>query len=174
VAALDALGAPRWAIEEGVRRTRWPGRLQRLPGEPEILLDAAHNPAGARSLARFLDEHEHGRRIHLVFAASRDKALEEVAGALFPLAERVILTRSSVARSIGPGNLRRIVDHLHERIEVRSHVAEALQAARSGAGPRDLIVVAGSIFLVGEVLAGADPLYGESVDRSREHVRPGQ
>ena len=149
-ASLDALGVPPVAISAGIEQTEWPGRLERLPGPPEILLDAAHNPAGALSLANFLTKHERGRRIHLIYGAARDKAIDEVASTLFPCADRVILTRSAVARSASPQTLLAITDHHHEHISLSRNFDEAIEQARAEASPEDLIVVTGSIFLVGE------------------------
>ena len=149
-ASLDALEAPPAAISGGIGRTEWPGRLERLPGEPEVLLDAAHNPAGARALANFLTKHENGRRIHLIYGAARDKAIDEVASTLFPCADRVILTRAAVARSASPQTLLTITDHHHKHISLSRSAGEAMEQARAGASAEDLIVVTGSIFLVGE------------------------
>jgi dihydrofolate synthase/folylpolyglutamate synthase len=152
IAALDALDTPAEAIAEGLASVAWPGRLQSFDGPPEILLDAAHNPAGARVLASFLEKHRRGRRIHLIYGASRDKAVDEVAGLLFPCATRVILTQAKVARSASPQTLLSIADHHHEAITVEPALAGALERARGEAKPEDLIVVAGSVFLVGEAL----------------------
>ncbi len=150
IAVLDLVGVEGEAIARGLSKTSWPGRLERIAGTPEILLDAAHNPAGALTLARFLERHETKRRIHLIYGSVRDKAVDEVAGILFPQADRVILTCSQVARSTRPQTLMALVDHHHSAISVSPNLTEALKEARNGASPEDLIVVAGSIFLVGE------------------------
>jgi dihydrofolate synthase/folylpolyglutamate synthase len=152
IAALDALDVPATAITQGLSSVKWPGRLQSFSGQPEILLDAAHNPAGARVLASFLEKHRRGKRIHLIYGASRDKAVDEVAGLLFPCAVRVILTRANVARSASPETLLGIADHHHETIAVEPTLALALHRAQREAEPEDLIVIAGSVFLVGEAL----------------------
>ena len=153
VAALDLLHVEGEAAARGLSAAKWPGRLERIPGPPEILLDAAHNPAGARTLARFLEQHESGRKIHLIYGAVRDKAVDEMAGVLFPQADRVILTRSQATRSVRPQTLREVVDHHHAAISVAPDLREALDMARSRADDDDLIVIAGSIFLVGEAVA---------------------
>ena len=152
IAALDLAGVDAESIARGISATRWPGRLERIPGAPEILLDAAHNPAGARTLARFLERHERGRTIHLIYGAVRDKAVDEIAGVLFPRADRVILTRSRVTRSARPQTLLDLVDHHHPSISMAPNLGEALDEARSRAAAEDLIVIAGSIFLVGEAV----------------------
>ena len=72
------------AIVRGIESVRWPGRLERLQARPDVYLDGTHNPAGARELLAFWHEHLAGRRIHLIYGAMRDKAIDEVAGLLFP------------------------------------------------------------------------------------------
>jgi len=102
IAALHLLEVPTEAIQEGIRRTRWPGRLECVSRKPEIVLDGAHNPSGALALARHIQRFYSGRRIWLVYGAMRDKAVTEVAGFLFPLAENVILTAPNQPRAVRP------------------------------------------------------------------------
>jgi len=151
VAALDRLGVAPEAIRAGLESARWPGRMEWFDGAPPMLLDAAHNPSGARALAEHLRRFHGDRKIRLVYGSSRDKAVDEVAGYLFPMAERVLLTRSAVARSASPRTLLALTDHLHADIECVEPAAEALRQAREGSGDETLIVVAGSIFLLGEI-----------------------
>src|SRR5260370_261603 len=72
------------AITQGIASTVWPGRLEKLQSAPDVYLDGAHNPAAARELAIFLEQNFSGRKIWLIYAALRDKAVDEVAGLLFP------------------------------------------------------------------------------------------
>ncbi len=169
VAALDALGVEATAISRGIKQTRWPGRLEQLTSEPPILLDSAHNAAGARALAKFLRKHKSGRPIHLIYGASRDKPVDEVAGILFPLARRVTLTRAQVKRSLKPQTLLSIADHHHDRIDLAPTLEAALAKAQANAGADELIVVTGSVFLVGEArdLLGAA---GEEGQTGREEM----
>ncbi len=150
IAALDAAGAGLGDIRRGLASTNWPGRLEMFPGHPSFLIDSAHNPAGARVLARFAGDHLSGRRIILIYGSSRDKAVDEVAGLLLPLARRVIVTRSQTARSVSPEVLLTIIDHHHEDIRLAPSVAEAMQVAKERAQPDDIVLIAGSIFLAGE------------------------
>src|SRR5581483_4032131 len=76
--ALDAIGVPAAAIERGIAQAKWPGRLERLSERPEIVVDGAHNPAGARALARYIERFYAGRRVRLIFGAMRDKAVAEI------------------------------------------------------------------------------------------------
>src|SRR5262249_12416626 len=72
------------AIENGIAKARWPGRLEKLQGQPDVYLDGAHNPSAAQELAAFWRENFAQRKIWLVYGALRDKAVDEIAGVLFP------------------------------------------------------------------------------------------
>jgi dihydrofolate synthase/folylpolyglutamate synthase len=149
--ALDRLGVGLEHVSKGIAGVDWPGRLEWFEGRPPVLLDAAHNPSGAKTLARYLERFHSNRDIHLIYGSSRDKAVEEVASLLFPVARRVTLTQSQVARSVSPKALEPIVDHLHDRIDQAETVLAAVERARAEAGPAGLVVIAGSIFLIGEI-----------------------
>ena len=82
--ALTRLGVSDAEIVRGIASTRWPGRLELLCERPEIIVDGAHNPAGARALAAYMDRFYSGRNVTLIFGAMRDKALDEIGGILFP------------------------------------------------------------------------------------------
>ena len=155
--ALDALGLPPEAVRDGIRQTRWPGRLERVSEAPEIILDGAHNPAGARALARYIERFFAGRRVWLVYGAMRDKAVAEMAGILFPLAHQVILTAPAQARAVRPGLLLELVDH--PRIRAVPRLADALDIVRREAAPEDAVFISGSLFLVGDArrYSGASP-----------------
>lgn len=150
ICALRALGIPERAIEAGIAATRWPGRLERIAEAPEIVVDGAHNPAGARALAAYLDRFYGGRRVVLIFGAMRDKAVDEIAGILFPRAAEVILTAPQQTRALAPEALRNAVDHPNAR--VAATVAEALSLARERSAD-SAIFVTGSLFLVAEARA---------------------
>jgi dihydrofolate synthase/folylpolyglutamate synthase len=156
IAALDLLGVAPQAMERGLQEARWPGRLEEIrlaPCGPGILLDGAHNPAGARSLARHIQKHYAGRGLWLIYGAMRDKAVDEVAGILFPLAEEVFLTCVSQSRAVSPRTLADLVGHHHLRIQMTDDLPAALDNARSRAADSDIILITGSLFLVGEAKA---------------------
>ena len=142
------------SIERGIRETRWPGRFQVVPqaGGPEIVLDVAHNPAGAWALRSALSERYDNRPLIFVFGAMRDKAISEMTEILFPLAERVIATRAENPRSASPEEIRQAGSRTGAEIEAVPEVGAALQRARNGASPESVIVVTGSIYLVGEAM----------------------
>jgi len=144
---------PDSAIERGIATANWPGRLERLATQPDLYLDGAHNPAGARELLKFWKENYSGRRIFLVYGAMRDKAVDEISGLLFPHAATVILTEPHQPRAISAPLLAEMTSHdAKETITVRDP-GEALETAMRLAGPRDAVFATGSLYLVGELRA---------------------
>jgi dihydrofolate synthase/folylpolyglutamate synthase len=146
------------SIERGIRDTRWPGRFQVIskPGAPDIILDVAHNPAGAWALRSALSERYGDRPLIFVFAAMRDKAISEMTEILFPVAERVIATRAENPRSASPEEIQEAGSRTGTEIETVADVEAALERARHLARiaprPEAAIVVTGSIYLVGEAM----------------------
>ena len=153
---LDTAGlrVPAAAIAQGLAQPDWPGRLdlRRLADGREALLDAAHNPAGAAALASYIDDWLGGEpKPPLVFAAMRDKDIAGMFGALLPAVGPLIVTRASTPRAAAPDELAAIAHRVAPDVHVT--VAPTPAAALAGAwqmAPR--IVVAGSIFLLGDVL----------------------
>jgi dihydrofolate synthase/folylpolyglutamate synthase len=150
VAALHELGIPGASMTEGIRRVRWPGRLECVSEQPEIILDGAHNPSGARALAGHIRRFYRGRRVRLIYGCMRDKAVTEMAGILFPLADEVILTAPDNPRAVRPHALRELVDQPHLRVTV--DLREALRFV-DGASGEDAFFITGTLFLVGEARA---------------------
>ena len=143
------------SIERGIRQTRWPGRFQVVPsraGWPEIVLDVAHNPAGAWALRSALSERYDNRPLVFVFGAMRDKAISEMTEILFPLAERVIATRPENPRSASPEEIQQAGSRTGAEVEAVTEVGAAMERARDAAGPDAILVVTGSIYLVGEAM----------------------
>jgi dihydrofolate synthase/folylpolyglutamate synthase len=143
------------SIERGIRETHWPGRFQVIParnGWPEIVFDIAHNPAGAWALRSALSERYEDRPLIFVFGAMRDKAISEMTEILFPLAQRVIATRPENPRAASPEEIVQAARRTGTDIEEAAEVKAALQLARGAAGTGGVIVVTGSIYLVGEAM----------------------
>jgi dihydrofolate synthase/folylpolyglutamate synthase len=150
---LDALGirVPAAAIANGLAKVSWPGRLEhrRISADREMILDAAHNPAGAAALAAYLSE-TFDEKLPLVFAAMRDKNVPRMFEVLLPTVSTVILTRASNRRTADLEDLAQQASAASTTsVLVRPQLADALATAW-GLSPR--IVVAGSIFLLGDVL----------------------
>lgn len=143
------------SIEQGIRETRWPGRFQVIPARgssPEYVLDVAHNPAGAWALRSTLSTYYEDRRLIFVFGAMRDKAISEMCEILFPLAERVVSTQADNPRSATPEEIRQAASRTHADIELSSDVPAALGSARELAGANGVVIITGSIYVVGEAM----------------------
>jgi dihydrofolate synthase/folylpolyglutamate synthase len=143
------------SIEQGLRETAWPARFQviaRTGAEPEYVLDVAHNPAGAWALRSTLSTYYEGRRLIVVFGAMRDKAIREMAEVLFPLAERVIATSAANPRSASPREIGEAAGRIEIEIEPSADVEAAIKRARRLAGTEGVVVVTGSIYVVGEAM----------------------
>jgi len=142
-------------IEQGVRSTQWPARFQVIPaaeGFPEVVLDVAHNPAGAWALRSALSTFYEGRSLTFIFGAMRDKAITEIADIIFPLADCVIATHADNPRAASPQQIAELGSHAQTEILQASSVPEALERARARAGSKGVIVITGSIYIVGEAL----------------------
>lgn len=151
VLAERGLGITDEAIERGIATVQWPGRLERLSETPAVYLDGTHNPAGARELLKFWQENFAGRRIFLVYGAMRDKAVDEIAGVLFPNAHTVILTEPRQPRAISATLLSEMTAHLARQHLVVRDPAEALEQAVQMARDDDAVFATGSLYLVGDL-----------------------
>jgi dihydrofolate synthase/folylpolyglutamate synthase len=143
------------SVERGIRETHWPGRFQVVPARdnsPEYVFDVAHNPAGAWALRSTLSTCYDGRQLTFVFGAMRDKAIAEMTEILFPLAERVIATPADNPRSATVEEIRQAAARISIEIEAAPDVASALQRASMLAGPHGVVVITGSIYIVGEAM----------------------
>ncbi len=156
VAAATLLQERKYRISDddivtGIASAHWPGRIEKLRSHPDVYLDGAHNPSAARELARFIEENFKGRRVYLVYAAMRDKAVDEVTGLLFPHAEEVIFTEANTPRAISAAQLKEIAGHHVARHSVIPNAEKAVQAVLAKAEPDDVILITGSLYLVGQV-----------------------
>jgi dihydrofolate synthase / folylpolyglutamate synthase len=145
---------PPECVTAGIARARWPGRLEVCAEQPLTLLDGAHNPAAARAVADFVRAEVAGP-ITLVYASMRDKAIEEIAGVLFPLASQIYLTRPAQPRAARPEEILARIEplNLEAQIHLELEPAEALKAARSATPVEGAVLAAGSLFLVGALKA---------------------
>lgn len=139
------------AITRGVSKTVWPGRLEKLETRPEIYLDGAHNPGAARELAVFWEQNFAGRRIFVIYGALRDKAVDEIAGILFPQAAEVVFTEPRTSRAISAAQLAEIAGHHAGISSIIADAEQALDHVLSEASPEDAVFVTGSLYLVGQL-----------------------
>ena len=139
------------AVTGGIANTIWPGRLEKLHSSPDVYLDGAHNPGAARELAHFLEQNFAGSKVWLMYAALRDKAVDEVAGLLFPHAAEVIFTAPRTSRAVSATELAEIAGHHAVRFSVIPDAERAFEYALAEAAPEDAIFVTGSLYLVGQL-----------------------
>ncbi len=138
-------------IVAGIASANWPGRIERVQTRPDVYFDGAHNPGSARALAEFLRSNFPGRRIFLLFAAMRDKAVDEIAGILFPLAEEVIFTEANNPRAVSASQLQEIAAHHARNSSVEPNAEKALTSLLQKVNPEDVIFITGSLYLVGQL-----------------------
>ena len=145
-------------IAQGIRQTHWPARFQVVAGSgdnPEYVLDVAHNPAGAWALRSTVSAaYQDGRDITIVFGVMRDKAVQEITEILFPIAQHVIVTHANNPRSASPDEIRQAAARVAAGMDIAEadNVTSALRQAKKIAGPSGLIIVTGSIYVVGEAM----------------------
>ena len=149
VLALQTLGIS----PQGIAEARWPGRLEHVAPNPDIILDGAHNPAGARALQRYLERFYSGRRLWLIFGAMRDKAVEEVTGILFPMAGELIFPTMNSSRALRPEALVELAGRGRVAADISGALAILREAAKDEDISDDVVVITGSLFLVGEARA---------------------
>jgi len=154
VAVCDALRAAGFAVDAGAvargcAAVRWPGRMDWIDGDPPLLIDGAHNPAGMAAMVVSARELIAGRRCVAVFAAMRNKDVASMAAGLRELTSEIVVTAPAVERATPPGDLARLFD---PPAEVAGDVSTALDRARHSAGRDGVVVVCGSLYLAGEVL----------------------
>ena len=119
---------------------------------PDAILDVAHNPAGAWALRSALSEHFEDRPLTIIFGAMRDKAVAEMAQILFPLADHVIATHADNPRAATPEEIREIAQPFAE-VQCEPNAEAALSRAREITPKNGVIVVTGSIYLVGDAFS---------------------
>lgn len=152
---LDARGVavPEAAVRTGLATACWPGRLEEIDRRPAVVLDGAHNPAGVAALLASLRALYPGRRLHCVFGVVADKAWGPMLRALLPHCASVHLTPLETPRSLAPEHYVEEARTLCGDVTACSSLEEALSGARAKAGPDDVVLCTGSLFLVGSVRA---------------------
>ncbi len=154
------------AFRQGLRETRWEGRLEILQERPMVLIDGAHNPAGISSLCAALKEEFCYRRLTVIFGVLDDKDFKTMLRRLSPLADSLILTRPESGRSLTPAELLPVAGQFHRRVVIIEKPEEALLKALADAAPEDLICVTGSLYLIGTTKRFLTERYGAQCVRA--------
>ena len=144
IAALRKLKVPGAAIEAGISSAKWPGRLEQVSTSPRIIIDGAHNIAGARALAAYIERFFSNKRVGIIFGAMRDKSIDDLANTLFPLAHQLILTAPRMPRALRPEAVAEFATN--ENVVVCPNLAQAIEKIQDV----DVTFITGSLYLVGE------------------------
>ncbi|NGZ08933.1 MAG: bifunctional folylpolyglutamate synthase/dihydrofolate synthase [Nitrospira sp. LK70] len=173
LALLEAVGrtgidADDIAVRAGLRTVSWEGRLELIDEYPKVLLDGAHNPAAAHALAEYLKDFSISHstsRIILVWGMMRDKDRHGFIAPLLPFVSEIVLTQATLARSATVRELRATLHEWQGPVLEAVLPMDAMTVARSRAMPHDLICIAGSLMLLGDIKAavrgcGLSPIRG--------------
>lgn len=139
------------AIREGLKRAVWPGRMEILRNEPLVMIDGAHNSDGAAALVQGLKRFFPGRKVLLVLGILRDKEVDKVAELLASYASEVITTIPDSPRSLDPDKLLEVVKKYNKMVESTRSVKEAIDKAFQRVQGNQMIVFAGSLYMIGQV-----------------------
>lgn len=156
------------ATRAGLADVRWPGRLQVVSREPLVLLDGAHNAAGIAALVTEIRTRAAGRRVRVLFGVMRDKGWQSMLQALGEVADEVVVTRPGQPRSADPVAVASVLPHKARACDDPVRAYRALLAASA---PEDVVVVAGSLFLVGDLLPVVEPDLAAAAERERAAAR---
>ncbi len=172
VAALHLLSkrglpVPQQAIRRGLATVRWPGRLDVVGTQPWIVLDCAHNEMSARALARSAIELFPHRRLILVLGVSQDHDSRAVGAHLCPIADLTIFTASKLPRAASPQELARMLGDLCAKHRTAPEVPTALDMALAQADEEDLVLLTGSLYVVGEAMEAL-----ETRGHHKRHAEP--
>ncbi|NGZ61481.1 MAG: bifunctional folylpolyglutamate synthase/dihydrofolate synthase, partial [Nitrospira sp. LK265] len=144
------------AVRDGLRMVSWEGRLELIDEYPKVMLDGAHNPAAAHVLAEYLKDfsiRHPTSRVILVWGMMRDKDRQGFIAPLLPFVSEIVLTQATLARSATVQELRATLHEWQGPVLEAVLPMDAMTAARSRAMPHDLICIAGSLMLLGDIKA---------------------
>jgi dihydrofolate synthase/folylpolyglutamate synthase len=152
---LEELGFPvsTSAMMEGLGSVEWPGRLETVSSSPRVLLDGAHNLAGARFLKEALAKEFQFRRLILLIGILKDKDVRGILRTLAPLADHLILSQPPIERAAPAAFLKQALRTNGRKADIVENLQEAIQKGLSMTGPEDLLCITGSLYMVGEARA---------------------
>lgn len=155
-AAENGLDIPAEAIREGFASVRWPGRFEVIPGQPVVVFDGAHNRHSARRLAETVQQHFPEHKPVVVFGASEDKDISGMFAELLPLAGSLVLVQAGHPRAADAARLAELASAYPLSVLIAPEPGQALDQARDQAGPDGLVLVTGSLYVVGELRRDLD------------------
>lgn len=140
-------------IYRGLEKVSWPGRLETVSINPRIILDGAHNPAGAQALSIAIKEELKFEKLYMILGIMADKDIEAIIAPLAPLPHEVILSRPVYERASSAAALLPLASKYNKKTRAFEDLRKAIDYARTKAGEKDLILISGSLFTVGEARA---------------------
>ncbi|MBI3351440.1 MAG: bifunctional folylpolyglutamate synthase/dihydrofolate synthase [Nitrospirae bacterium] len=146
-------------LREGIQKVDWPGRIEIIKEKPLMILDGAHNPAGARVLAEFLRGLNSSGNKYLILGIMKDKDIYKIGEALFPWADEIILTQPHFQRAAPPQDLREALPPTSKPVHLIETISETLRFLRTRTLPDDIICFAGSLYTIGEVKAALEGIH---------------
>jgi dihydrofolate synthase / folylpolyglutamate synthase len=141
------------AMVKGLAEVEWPGRLEMIRSSPRIVLDGAHNSAGAAILKESLKQEFQYRHLILLIGIMKDKDIGSILHSLLPMADHVILSKPNMDRAAPPGLLKKSSGRYQRKTEVIEDLEKAIEKGISMAGEEDLLCITGSLYTVGEARA---------------------
>ena len=150
--ALLGISLPDTALRSGISDASWPGRMETIPGDPTLLLDGAHNPAGAAALVEALADYRY-RKLRLVLGTMADKDVVRIVSALAPLAATCYCVTPAIDRALDDTELAAIITGIGIPAVACGSVGNGIAHAQRDAESGDLVLVCGSLFTVGEAKA---------------------
>ena len=141
------------AMMEGLRAVEWPGRLESVRSSPRVILDGAHNPAGALVLRESLEQEFRFRHLILLIGILKEKDIQGILHTLAPLADHIILSQPRVERAASVSSLREALGQNGTKAEIVEDLHEAITRGISLTGEEDLLCITGSLYTVGEAKA---------------------
>lgn len=157
-------------VRQGLKATRWPGRLEVVAQSPLTMVDGAHNLMSIHKLSDYLEEYHSGKKITLVTGVLDDKAYSAMFKRLLPLCARVVLTQAKTERAIAPESLYKVAKDLCPDVTIINDIPEAILHAEKETGTDDMICISGSLYVVGEAKAFFDERSGSGVTMNMKRV----
>jgi len=148
------------AMIDGLKEVDWPGRLEMVSSSPRVILDGAHNPAGALVLKESLEKEFQYQNLILLIGIMKDKDIPSMLHLLAPLAHRIIFTKPHTDRAAAPSLLKKALGQNGKKAEIAENLGEAIERGLSLTQEEDLLCITGSLYTVGEARAYFRPKRG--------------
>jgi dihydrofolate synthase/folylpolyglutamate synthase len=148
------------AMIDGLKEVDWPGRLEMVSSSPRVILDGAHNPAGALVLKESLEKEFQYQNLILLIGIMKDKDIQSMLHLLAPLAHHIIFTKPHTDRAAAPSLLKKALGQNGKKAEIAEDLREAIERGLSLTQEEDLLCITGSLYTVGEARAYFHPKRG--------------